>query len=257
MDINKIISKLDLNKNQSKVYLTLLQMGSGSIQEVSKKSRIKRTSAYSILDGLIQKGLVVLSQKGAHREYVVENPKKIANIIDKKILDLEKDKEDFLEIIPELASIYNSKAKKTKIKYYEGVEGLKLLFEETLQLNKGEEILAYSSAESIHEYFQEYVPFYLSQRVKKRIAQRCIAENSPTARKHKENDQAELRITRLVDKDRYPFSNEINIFGNKIFIASYKDLLGVLIESEDIAKTQRAIFELAWIGAEKSGIMGE
>jgi len=47
------------------------------------------------------------------------------------------------------------------------------------------------------------------------------------------------------------FSNEINIFANKVMIASFKDQIGVIIESADVAKTQRAVFELAWLGAEK------
>lgn len=56
-------------------------------------------------------------------------------------------------------------------------------------------------------------------------------------------------MTRLVDKERFPFTNEINIFRNKMIIMSYADLLGVMVESEVIAKTQKSIFELSWLGA--------
>lgn len=42
---------------------------------------------------------------------------------------------------------------------------------------------------------------------------------------------------------------EINIFANKLAIISFKEQMGVIIESADVAKTQRAIFELAWLGA--------
>lgn len=111
--------------------------------------------------------------------------------------------------------------------------------------------MAYSSAESIHEYLQDYVPQYLQRRARKGISQRAIAEDSDEAREHQKMDREELRQTRLVDKERFPFKNEINIFGNKIMIASYRDLMGVIIESKEIADTQRAIFELAWLGAER------
>lgn len=70
-------------------------------------------------------------------------------------------------------------------------------------------------------------------------------------REHQKNDRKENRVTRLVPKDKFPFSNEINIFGNKVMIASFKDQIGVIIESADVARTQRAIFELAWLGTEK------
>ena len=139
---------------------------------------------------------------------------------------------------------------KPKIKLFEGIEGIKQLFEETLESPKNSEMLAYSSAESIHDYLKEYVPEYLKRRVRRGIRQRAIVEDSDDARVHKSNDKVELRDTRLIDREKFPFKNEINIFGNKIMIASYKDLIGLIIESKDIADTQRAIFELAWIGAQ-------
>jgi len=48
----------------------------------------------------------------------------------------------------------------------------------------------------------------------------------------------------------YPFTNEINIYRNKVAIISLEDeLVAVVIESESIANGQRSIFELAWKGA--------
>ena len=43
---------------------------------------------------------------------------------------------------------------------------------------------------------------------------------------------------------------EINIYGNKVAFISYRqeELLGVLIESAEIAKTMRSVFGLVWDG---------
>ena len=41
------------------------------------------------------------------------------------------------------------------------------------------------------------------------------------------------------------------ITNDKFFIVSLDNLFGVLIESEDIAKTYKSLFELAWQAAEK------
>ncbi len=250
MDIQNTLHKLGLKNHQSTVYFALLQMGSGNIMDIAKRAGLKRTTTYSILDGLVHKGFVSLHKKGAHREYTAENPRKLPEILDIEIQKTKQRQQNFIDALPELLSFYNASATKPAIKYFEGMEGMKQVFNETLQLNKGEEILAYSSAESIHEYLgDDYVKFYLSERVRKGIIQRAIAEDSSAARRHQKHDKQELRITRLVDKKRFPFTNEINIFRNKIIIMSYADLLGVIIESDNIAKTQKAIFELAWIGA--------
>jgi HTH-type transcriptional regulator, sugar sensing transcriptional regulator len=249
MDIRNSLEKLHLNQKQTELYFTLLQMGSGTIQEISQKAGLKRTTAYSILDNLIQRGFVTLSKKGAHRLYFAEDPQKLPRVLEVEAEAIKQRQRELLEVIPQLASLYNAHATKPQIKFYEGLGGLKQAFDETLELGAGEEILAYSSAESIHTYLGDYVAYYLSERVKRGISQRAIAEDSPSAREHLNNDQAERRTTRLVDKELYPFSNEINIFRNKTMIVSYRDLLGVVIESADIARTQKAIFELAWRGA--------
>jgi len=249
MDIATVLQAVGLNENQVAVYITLLQMGSGEIQDIARKSGVKRTTAYSVLDVLMQEGLVSFVQKGAHREYFAEDPRKLPKLLEEEKRRLNRKQERITEALPELASLYNAHATKPKIRFYEGIDGIKQMFEETLELKSGTEMLAFSSAESIHEYLRDYVPYYLEQRVAKGIRQRAIAEDSPEAREHQKNDAKELRQTRLVDREQFPFSNEINIFGNKVMIASYKDLLGVIIESVEVARTQKAIFELAWIGA--------
>ena len=167
-----------------------------------------------------------------------------------EILKIKERQKAIAEVLPELGSLYNANAAKPAIRFYEGLEALKQVFNETLELKKGEEILVYSSAESIHTYLGDvYVKNYLAQRKQKGIIQRAIAEDSLSAQEHLKHDKEELRQTRLVSKEFFPFSNEINIFRNKMLIISYKDFFGVVIESAEIAKTQKAIFELAWIGS--------
>jgi sugar-specific transcriptional regulator TrmB len=250
MDIKDQLKQLGFHSNQVAIYLALLQLGEATIQEISNKSKIKRTTTYSILDSLVNKGTVTYIEKGGHRTYYAENPKKVLSFLKVKEMELRSQQTRFSEILPELLSIYNVKATKPKIRFYEGVEGIKQIFEETLLLKRGEEMLAYSSAAMIHQYLSdEWVREYLANRVKCKIYQRAIAEDSLTAQEHQKNDKCENRQTILVPKEKFPFSNEINIFGNKIAIVSYKDLMGVVIESVDVANTQKAIFELAWIGA--------
>lgn len=250
MDIKTTLEQLHFNENQIVTYLALLQLGQVTIQEISRKTKIKRTTAYSILDGLVNKGMAIYTEKGGHRFYFAENPKKVLSVLKDDELALKSRQNRFNEILPELMSIYNIKATKPKIRFYEGVEGIKQIFEETLLLKHNQEMLAYSSATMIHNYLSdEWVKNYLARRVEGKIYQRAIAEDSPTGHKHQKNDKNENRQTRLIPKTKFPFSNEINIFGSKVAIISYKDLMGVIIESADVANTQKAIFELAWLGA--------
>lgn len=255
-NIEQILKEYGLNDKAIEVYITLLQVGDAKVSELVSKTGVKRTTVYSILDILIDKKLVNILDKEGNRVYYAENPEILPSMLEQQVKKVENEVEKFKQLLPELTSMYNAHSSKPKIRFYEGIKGIKRIFEETLNLEENEEILAYSSAKSIHKYLQEYVLFYLNRRIEKGIRQRCIAEISEEAKDHQKNDKKELRETILVDNDKFPFTNEINIFKNKVMIVSYRDLMGVIIESVDVAKTQRSIFELSWIGAKQVGIIG-
>jgi len=245
--LDKIIEKLaeiGIEEKPARVYLAALEIGGGLASEIGQRAGVERTHTYHLLEQLIQEGLIYRSERGNRLIFAAQSPKKIEKMIESRL-------ERAKSLIPELLILEGSNTTKPNFKLFEGIEGIKQLFEETLDLPRGTETLAYSAAESIHDYLKEYVPEYLKRRVRKGITQRAIAEDSEDAREHQKNDQAELRETRLVDREKFPFKNEVNIFGNKIMIASYRDLMGVIIESKNIADTQRAIFELAWLGAKQ------
>ncbi len=253
MELEQILKGFDLNEKQIKVYLTLLQMGEGTIQEVAKKTAIKRTTVYSVLDTLIQRGLVTVNKKGSHRQYLAEDPKRLPNIFNEERRKLENRQNSLIEAIPMLASLYNAGATRPKISVYEGIEGIKTIFEDTLLLPQGTETYAYASYTDVRSHLGDYILDYIKRRVDKGITQRAIVEDSPIVREEiMKNDAKELRQTRLVDKDRFPIPlDQINIYGNKIFIASYTDMIAIVIESAPIAKAMKSIFELSWIGAKQ------
>ena len=44
---------------------------------------------------------------------------------------------------------------------------------------------------------------------------------------------------------------EINIYDNKVMIASWREKLGIIIESSEIADAMKKIYELAWAEAKR------
>lgn len=252
MDLETSLGQLGLHPKQIKVYLVLLQMGEATIQEITSKSKVKRTSVYKALDNLVLRGLVTFVDKGWHRQYYAENPRKALIEVKDEQREIVKKEKRLLELMPELVARYNSIPAKPKTRYFEGVEGLKQVYEEIFYLPAGSEILSITSAGMLYYAFDEaWIKEYLVRRVAGKISCRSIAEDSPESKKHQVNDKAEHRITRLVPKEKFPFKNEITIFGNKVAIVSPRDQMGIVVESVDVADTQRAWFELAWEAAEK------
>lgn len=250
MNIDSLLADFGLNKNQSAVYTTLLQMGSGNIQDVAKKAGIKRTTAYSVLDALIEREMASVVSKDGHRLYTVEDPRKLPDVLNLLKQEVENKQKQVKTMLPQLISLYNPGGLKPSIRYYEGVEGIKKVMDETLETDPKRETIAYSTASDIHKYLgSDWVYGYLDRRAKAGIHQRAIIEDSAIGRKHKLNDAKELRQTILVPPHEYQFNLQYGVYGDKVMLISFKDLFGVVIESKAVAETQRAIFELAWIGA--------
>jgi hypothetical protein len=58
-----------------------------------------------------------------------------------------------------------------------------------------------------------------------------------------------MRTVKVVDSNKYPIKNEVNVYGNKVaFIQNHKGepLIGMIIENKIISQTLKAWFDLAW-----------
>jgi len=244
----KQLLEIGFGDKEAGIYLALLELGPSTVSEIARKAGINRTTGYDILEMLCAKGLVNALGEGAIKKYVAEDPQKMIGLTEEKFLLAQKEFEAVKKLVPELNSIFN-KTEKPKVKFYEGMSGLKQVYEETL--NAKEHLIGYGSAEPYFETMKDFGKNYFKRRVAKGIHGRFIAPNTPQTQEVAKNDKAELRETRLVPKEKLNIEIEVNIFDNKIIMVSFQEELGVIIESQKIADAQKKIFELAWEAAGK------
>lgn len=239
MELKDILEQIGLTSHEASVYLAALELGSGTTIQIAKKANIKRTTCYDILLDLKIKGLIFESTKEKRRLFIAEDPEKLKK-------DLERKEAVFLEALPQFRSLYNISGVKPKIRFYEGVEGIKEVYMDTLKYSGG--FYAFGSEDIVKIVEQEWMNAFIKKRVKKGISVRAILPKTNYAREIlRENDQKELRSTKLIDKNKYPFSIEIDIYGHsKISLISAKENLAVIIESSEIYNTLKLIFEALW-----------
>lgn len=239
MDIRNTLEQFGLYGKRADVYLSALELGSASVIEIAKKAGIKRTTCYDILMDLQTEGLISETSKGKKRLFVGEDPEKIQrNLKNKERL--------FAEILPQLQSIHNVRGAKPKIRFYEGKEGLKEVYNDTLKYSG--EILAFASYDVVNVLGMDWADGYLKRRVKSDIHVRAIAPSSQTLiREFIEKDQAHKSMTKLIDPKKYPFSIEINVYGhNRVALMSAKEEIGLIIEGAESHNTIKLIFQLIW-----------
>lgn len=98
----------------------------------------------------------------------------------------------------------------------------------------------------MHKALPDYFPKYYKRRVQKKISIRAIVPATSIGHERKEHDKEEKREIAFIPPDQYYFSPEINIYDNKVMITSWREKLGIIIESAEIADAMKKIYELAW-----------
>lgn len=259
--LNNILKKIGLNKKESMVYLSLLELGSQPASVIGKKAGINRSTTYLILETLIKKGYVNQHVRADVKYFTAADPQSIVKSLESKEKDVKDNRQTLLELLPEFYALTNPLSIKPKVKFYEGEEGVKRALNDTL--SSTEPILAWSAYNSwlkttpkLHKFVKEYA----RERVEKyKIPVKMLVEDTKIVRKYLLSEYPPLSSKkdplmeiRWIPKDVPHFENEINIYNDKISIVSLakNELLGVIIESHEISKTHRAIFEMAW----KAGI---
>lgn len=234
-----MLEQFGLNGKKADVYLAALELGSSSVIDIAKKAGIKRTTCYDILLDLMNEGLISETSKGKKRMFVGEDPEKIQrNLKNKERL--------FSEILPQLQSIHNIRGSKPKIKFYEGKEGLKEVYADTLRYKT--ETVGFASDDVVKAMGMEWSMEYLARRKRAGIwARAIIPETEFMKDKFLSKDVEQLRTTKAIDPKKYPFTIEINIYGhNKVALMSAKEEIGLIIEGSEIHNTMKLIFQLVW-----------
>ncbi len=235
------LQKLGLSQKEARLYLVALENGPATITKLAQKSGLKRGTIYEFLTEMLEKGLLEVSISGKRKLYASVQPQKLKKIIDrqKEILD---------NLIPDLSLLTSTSPAKPKIKFYEGKEGLVAAYYEMLDLPDGSEVLGFATFEGIYKLFSEgAINTYIKKRVAKKIKQKLIMPTDEYAHNHLNNNKQELRQTLMIPKNKFSITNEINIYQDKVAIISLgEEKVGVIIESKQIADTQRAIFNLLW-----------
>ena len=242
------LEMLGLSEEEAKIYLAVLELGGSYVSAIAKKAGVHRVSCYHTLGNLVKKGVLSSFTKNNIKYFSVDSPKILVNQIEERLHLAHK-------LLPELLSITNSLAYKPKIQYYEGLQGIKNIFEDTLKAK--EELLGYTNLAELPDVVtEEYLKDYAARKIQRGFKTRMLSPISKNALKYlktyypKDFDPNLVEIL-FINPKEFMFEYEINIYGNRVSLVSLnkEELMGMIIESPLYAKTQRAIFNLAWLGA--------
>ncbi|MFH0769830.1 MAG: helix-turn-helix domain-containing protein [Candidatus Peregrinibacteria bacterium] len=235
-----ILRSVGLDPKEAALYLAGLELHSAPASEYAKAAGMNRITAYNTLEGLARRGTVTVTKKARAKWYSPVLPEQLA-------IEARKNADALARVLPELRSMQGGGGRRPVVRFFEGWEGLRSVYEDTLTAKS--ELLNFANSAVVRRFWPDYDGEYVVERVRRGIYLRGIAPDDEAGRKVHGEDRKRKREIRLVPVKDFDFGNEINIYDHKVAICSFgspEKMFAVIIESKEVAETQRQIFEMAW-----------
>jgi len=236
-----VLEDIGLSKNEIIIFLTLLETGETKAGNIIAKSKLQSSAVYNGISSLIEKGLLSYIKKSQVKYYNAATPESILDYIDNK-------KKEFLSLLPEL----KQKQKKNNIdevEFFKSYRGIKTLICELTKDSKKGDIYRFFSIQDFDKYSKATRKVYEFQKNTRKEA------GLLTKGIFHEKTRTLARFSSMTEKRfiNFPMPPNTQIVKDKVAIISWEgeQPSGILIKSEDIAKSYIDFFEHIWnIGKE-------
>lgn len=242
--LTSTLQHLGYSEKESKIYLTLLELGTSPASTIARFLRENRVTIYSTLKVLVKKGLILESRKNTIQVYTALNPE--------ILIEQERTRYEQLQsALPDFLSLMNPHAQKPKVTFYDWLNGMKNLLRELIhdfQKRPNMELHGFLGAKSMDSSFEKFLRNSLeieNQKPKETPTHVILVGDYDY---WYANYCREKYITKTVEELNFPMEHEIFTYENKVIILMYhtEELSGIIIESHSLAQWIRSMFELVW-----------
>ncbi len=237
MEVADVLQKVGLANKEAAVYLALLELGTATVRPIATKAGIKRPTAYLILDQLQQKGIVSIVPRAKKALYTAEPPEKLVS-------DLRKKEELLKSSLPNLLALYNARKEKPQVQLFEGLEGVKLIYEKILAAGA---VWFFGTAAEIEKLEPGWTNNFF-KRIKNMnfTVKDLMAGNETDIKIAKSKERTANYHIKFIPRGM-DFPSDSAIFGDSVaFFSFHPQVFCVVISSRDIAQSLKTLHQLAW-----------
>ena len=228
----EMLQKIGLTNVEARIYSDLLDAGSSTASEISKRIKVHRRNVYDAMERLMEKGIVGCMMRNNKKCYLAVNPTKLTEIV-------AEEKAALLSVIPQLKEKLREKQEQVNVSFFQGKIGLRQALDDQISENK--EVLVIGGSIKAPEVLGYYIERYDNQRKEHGIRVKVIFSG-----KYPKKPLSEIRYS----PKRFISPAATNIYGNKVALIVWnKNPLVILIESNEIAESYRKNFEIMWKNA--------
>lgn len=237
-----ILEDIGLTKNETKLYVALLELGSAPAGDIIKKTGMHRAVVYDLIDLLTEKGLISYVIKANRKYFEAHDPDRLIEYIELQKQELAEKEKQLKQILPELQQKRKLTKEKQEGTLYKGRKGLKSVYESILKEKKP--WLAMGARGEFKRIFPTYYFALHRKRVKEKISLKILYSSSMK----KEHREKELKLCKI----RYLPSGHIPpsttyVYGDKVAIILWgTEPMAFVLRSKQVADSYRMFFQLLW-----------
>lgn len=249
-DIFELLGELGFEKGEVQAYTTLLQSGPLAVATLGKRLGVPRTTVYTMLERLRGRGLVRESTRKGLKIFLAEPPDSLNHIFSQRLMALEKAQSEFSKILPDLRAKRVHAATAPRLTVMDGTEGLQSLLRDMLLYSDIQTCSVWPIKKMMEVLSPEFFHLHNKIRIQRNIYTRAVwpKNESVSIRKHPfmgwgKEFKREVRIA----PESMNYFLGYWIYANKVaFLSSAREGYGFIIQSEELAQTLTAQFELLW-----------
>lgn len=233
-----VLQQLGLTRNESRVYLALLQLGSATALEITKLSHVHRVNVYDALERLREKGLISTIFQGKKRIYEAANPRQLLKFV--------KEKEALVQqILPQLDQEFRAEKEKQQVHHFFGPEGVLQAY--YMMLDQNDTIYGIGGSGLNSKYLKHRHEVFNAERLQKKIPVRGLYyefSRKNQEQRWRQDKTASLRYL----PDKFKTIGMVDICGDLVvnLIPREDNIMAIVIENRTLADTYRQFFNFMW-----------
>lgn len=236
-----------LNEKDTQIYLDIFEHGQAFASSIALRTKIDRTTVYSVLKRLLKRGLLVQSVVNEVAVYIAVSPEIFVRDLDREMEEIKARKGIAAAAVVEMAKLAKSAYVKPKTRVYEGDKAIVNLYQETLV--EGDVQKAFINLTSMPGAMKDFLKKrFISEKIAKKVFSKVLVTESEKSERYKTLDKASNRESRIVKAHPFNLQSEIILFnGCEVAMIDFnKQIHGIVVESETFYATMEAIFDYIW-----------
>lgn len=247
--LQEYLGQIGFTGNESRVYLELLQIGARPVSLLAKRLLMNRTSVWSTLKTLEQKGVISSYSVRKTQYFVANDPNFLIGYVDRKCRAFDYYRDKLISVIPQFRGVSdNFVFHRPVVAFFDGIEGVKQVLYDFFKANCDKRGYI-----SLDKFFLEDNNFsdFFKESLKKKTSKsfKIILPNFDEIRKifNFKNKNVEILCLDKIDFGKL-FENEMAIYNDKVCILNLQKgaEYAIVIESQKTADMHKTIFDMVW-----------